>query len=144
MKLSSIISGAVFACVVVLVLLLIMGVHFQRPVPLQGAALFDPTTETTVKGIVTDVKDFACPVSEGEIGTHLTMQTGNDLMQVHLAPARIMRGQKLVFVPGDQIAVTGSQSEMLGKHDLIAREVDRGNETLVFRDHNGKLLITQW
>jgi hypothetical protein len=38
----------------------------------------------------------------------------------------------------------GSQSHMLGNKDLIAREITRGNETLVFRDPKGKLLITQW
>jgi hypothetical protein len=144
MKLSSVIAGVVFACVVVMVLLLIMGVHFQRPLPAQGDALYDPATETIVKGVVTDVSDFACPVSEGEIGSHLMLHTASGPVQVHLAPARIMRGQKLTFARGDQIEVVGSQARLLGKSDLIAREITRGNETLVFRDPKGKMLITQW
>ena len=144
MKLSSVLCGVTFACVVVVVLLLIMGVHFQRPLPAQGTAIYDPAKETLVKGVVTEVSDFACPVSEGEIGSHLMLQTANGVVQVHLAPARIMRGQKLSFARGDQLEVVGSQFRMRGENDLIAREITRGNETLVFRDPKGKLLITQW
>jgi hypothetical protein len=144
MKLSSVLSGVVFACVVAVVLLLIMGVHFQRPLPVQGTALYNPANEIIVKGVVTEISDFACPVSEGEIGSHLMLQTANGVVQVHLAPARIMRGQKLTFARGDQLEVVGSQARMLGKKDLIAREITRGNETLVFRDPTGKLLVTQW
>ncbi len=143
MKLSSILSGVAFAAVVAVVLLLIMGVHFQRP-QVQGAALYDPATETTVSGVVTEVSDFACPVSEGEMGAHLMLQTAKGVVQVHLAPARIMRGQKLSFAPGDQLQVVGSRARMLGRSDFIAREIKRGNETLIFRDPKGKLLLTQY
>jgi len=123
---------------------LIMGVRFQQPLPAQGAALYDPAKETVIKGTVTEVSDFACPVSEGEIGAHLMLQTASGVVQVHLAPARIMRGQKLSFARGDQLEVVGSHVRMFGQSDLIAREITRGNETLVFRDPKGKLLITQW
>lgn len=144
MKLSCILSGLGFALVVAVVLLLIMGVHFQRPLAQSGAALYSPATETIVRGVVTEVNDFACPVSEGEIGTHLKLQTATGVMQVHLAPARIMRGQKLSFAPGDQLVVVGSQARMLGKQDLIARELERNNETFIFRDAQGKLILTQY
>lgn len=144
MKLSCILSGLGFALVVAVVLLLIMGVHFQRPLAQSGSALYNPATETIVRGVITEVSDFACPVSEGEIGTHLKLQTATGVMLVHLAPARIMRGQKLSFAPGDQLVVVGSQARMLGKQDLIARELERNNETLIFRDAQGKLLLTQY
>ncbi len=144
MKISSILSGLGFALVVAVVLLLIMGVHFQRPMPEHGAALYNPAAETIVRGVVTEVNDFVCPVSDGEIGSHLKLQTPTGIVQVHLAPARIMRGQKLSFAPGEQLVVVGSQARMLGKQDLIAREIERGNETMIFRDASGKLLLTQY
>jgi hypothetical protein len=144
MKLSSLLSGIMFACVVVVVLLLILGVNFQRPIPAQGAALYDPATEISVTGVVTEVSDFACPVSEGEVGNHLMLKAADRTIQVHLAPSRIMRGQHLVFERGEQLTVVGSQVRTLGKNDLIAREISRGNETIIFRDPTGKLIITQW
>jgi hypothetical protein len=144
MKLSSIVSGIAFAAVVAVVLLLIIGVNFQRPVPAQGAALYDPATESIIRGTVADVSDFACPVSEGEMGAHLMLKTSDSTVQVHLAPSRIMRGQKLSFAPGDQLVVVGSRVRALGRTDVIAREIKRNNETFIFRDPQGKLLLTQW
>jgi len=144
MKLSCILTGLVFAVVVVAVLLLIMGVHFQRPVALQGTDLYNPASETIVSGVVTEVSEFSCPVSEGELGAHLMLQTADGVVRVHLAPSRIMRGQKLSFSAGEQLVVVGSQARLLGKNDIIAREVKRGNETLIFRDAKGKLLLTQY
>jgi len=54
-----------------------------------------------------------------------------------------MRGQKISFVPGDQIQVLGAKLRFHGQNDLIAREIMRGQETLVFRDRTGAVLMTQ-
>jgi hypothetical protein len=64
-------------------------------------------------------------------------------MEIHLAPARVMRSQKFTFSPGDQIEVLGSKMKIRGKESIIAREVTRGNESFFIRDHEGKLLLIQ-
>jgi len=87
MKISSLLYGMVFAVVVVAVLLLIMGVSFHRPVSAQGAALYNATDEVVVGGRVQEVQEFDCPVSEGELASHLMLRTADGLVQVHLAPA---------------------------------------------------------
>ena len=143
MKISSLLYGLVFAVVVISVLLLIAGVGFHRPVTVQGAALYNAANETAVKGVVEEVQEFDCPVSEGELGSHLLLKTTDGVLQVHLAPVRIMAGQGLKFAPGDQIEVVGAKVRLLGKNGLIAREITRGNESYIFRDHEGKLLLTQ-
>jgi hypothetical protein len=143
MKLSSLFIGMIFAVAVIAVLLMVFGVSFHRPLPVQGAALYNPANEVAVKGVVQEVQEFACPVGEGEMGTHLMLKTGDGVLQVHLAPARIMRSQNLTFAPGDQIEVVGSKFRFQGQGGLIAREVIRGNESFIFRDPQGKLLITQ-
>jgi hypothetical protein len=143
MRISSLLYGMVFAVVVVVVLLLIMGVSFNRPVSVQGAALYHAADEVVVGGRVQEVQEFDCPVSEGELGSHLMLKTGDGMVQVHLAPVRIMRGQKLSFAPGEQISVVGSKIRLNGKNGVIAREITRGNETFIFRDSSGKLLLVQ-
>jgi hypothetical protein len=120
-----------------------MGVGFHRPVSAQGAALYNAANEVVVKGLVQEVQEFDCPVSEGELGTHLMLKTADGVVQVHLAPVRIMAGQKLSFPPGDQIEVVGSKLRLNGKNGVIAREITRGNETFIFRDSEGKLLLVQ-
>ncbi|MBZ5719161.1 MAG: hypothetical protein LAO03_02165 [Acidobacteriia bacterium] len=144
MKLSSMLLGACLALVVAAVLMVVLGVNFQMPLPASSAELYDPATETLISGVVTDTRDFICPVSEQEIGSHLLLQTANGVVQVHLAPARVMRGRKITFARDDSITVVGSRVQRLGKNDLIAREITRGNETIVFRNPQGKLMLTQY
>jgi hypothetical protein len=143
MRLSSLFLAVAFTLAIFGGMLLVLGVRFERPLPAQGAALYDPNNEVVLSGKVQEVREFACPVNEGEVGTHLTVMTANGIVQVHLAPVRIMRGQNLIFTPGDEIQVVGSKLRFHGKKDVIAREVTRGQETLVFRDRAGALMMVQ-
>jgi len=143
MRISSLLLAVFCAAGVLVVLLLGMGVNFHRPTPAQGADLYNPATEVVVKGVVAETRDFACPVSEGEVGSHLMLKTAEGVLQVHLAPGRIMRSQKLSFAVGDQITVIGSKVRIFGNQDLIAREITRGDESFVFRDSTGKLMLVQ-
>jgi len=143
MKMQSLLYGMAFAVVILAVLLLVLGVNFQRPTSVQGAALYKAADEVTLNGVVDDVQEFDCPVSEGELGSHLILKTTNGLVLVHLAPMRIMSGQNLKFTRGDQIEVIGAKVRIAGKSGVIAREIVRGNEDLVFRDQAGHLLMVQ-
>ena len=143
MKLSSVLLAGLGAAALTAVVLLILGVSFQRPLPTQGAGLYNRATETTVTGVVSGVRDFPCPVSEGEMGDHLMLKTTDGEVMVHLAPGRVMRSQNLRFAVGEQLTVTGSRVRVLGNNDLIAREIARGNDSYVFRDRAGKLMLVQ-
>jgi hypothetical protein len=111
--------------------------------PAQGPKLYNPATETTLKGSVVELRDFACPVCEGEIGSHLMLKTGDKLVQEHLVAGRIVRSNKLSFNVGDQLRSWGSKVELLGEEDIIAREITRGNENYVFRDRAGDSMLVQ-
>jgi hypothetical protein len=100
-------------------------------------------SETTVKGVVRGVEDFTCAVSEHEMGRHLRLETASGMMQIHLAPARVMRSQKFTFSAGDPVQVVGSKIRLQGEDSLIAREITRGNESFFLRDRDGKLLLMQ-
>src|SRR5262249_10087526 len=102
LKLASIFLAAVCFVVLIAGLMLMLGVNVYWT-PAQGAELYNPATETTPKGSIVELRDFACPVSEGEIGSHLMLKTGDKLVQEHLAAERIMRSNKLSFNVGDQL-----------------------------------------
>ena len=142
MKLSSMLLATLCAIALIAVLMLMLGVNVHR-VPAQGAKLYDPSSEATMKGELAELRDLACPVSEGEIGSHLMLRTAEGLVQVHLAAARILRSNKLSFNAGDQLTVIGSKVQLFGKNDLIAREILRGNEDFVLRDRSGNLMLVQ-
>lgn len=142
MKPFSLLLGSILSVAVIAMLLLTFGVKPRGPSE-QGAALYNIATDTTMKGTVRAVEDYTCPVSENEIGRHLRLQTATGTMEIHLAPARVMRSQKFAFSPGDQIEVVGSRVKMRGQESIIAREVTRGNESFFIRDREGKLLLIQ-
>ena len=143
MKLSSLLLATIFAVAIIAVLLMVLGVNFHPPLPAHGAALYNPANEVLVKGVVAEVRDFACPVSDGEMGSHLMLNTAEGVVTVHLAPGRILRSQEIAFAPGDPITVVGSKVRIQGSSDIIAREITRGNELFVMRDHDGKLMLVQ-
>lgn len=144
MKLSILILGAIFGIAVIAVVLMISGVvSVHRPLTAQGDALYNPANETTIKGRVTEAQDFACPVSEHEMGSHLMLDTSQGAILIHLAPARVMRSQQFRFATGDRIEIVGAKVNFHGQDGVIAREITRENETLVIRDPGGKLLLEQ-
>jgi DNA/RNA endonuclease YhcR with UshA esterase domain len=140
MKTTSFLFGLVLAVAVICVLLLTFGVSFRGAGPVK----YNAATETKITGVVEDVEDFACPVSDGEMGSHLRIRTQSGTVQVHLAPARIMRAHDIKFAPGDKVEVIGSKVRYKGADDVIAREVTRGTDFYLLRDQSGKLTLVQY
>jgi DNA/RNA endonuclease YhcR with UshA esterase domain len=99
---------------------------------------YDPATEATYKGVVEDVKDYMCPVSGG-MGSHLILKLADGkTIEVHLATTQFLKAYELIFKSGDQVEVTGSKVKFQGVDTIFAREIKRGNETVVLRDKEGK------
>lgn len=96
---------------------------------------YDPATEMTVAGTVTDVVQVA---HQGRPpGTHLRLRTDSGPMTVQLGPTSYLESQKASFAKGDQVTVTGSQV----KGAIIAREVKKGDSKLTLRNKQG---VPKW
>jgi len=143
MKLKGLLIGMGVAIAVFAALLLIFGVRFEAPMAAHGPALYNPRTEATVSGVVTEIREFSCPVNDGELGYHFTLRTATGVVQVHLVADRIMRSQEVKFVPGDRVEVVGSKFHYQGSDDLIARQITRGDETFIFRNRQGGVMMVQ-
>ena len=100
---------------------------------------YDSAAEVTLRGVVQDVKNFYCPVS-GEEGTHLILTTDQGNVEVHVAPARFLSGQRWQFFRGDELEVVGSRISFQGHPALIARSIVRGAQTVAVRKADGKPL----
>jgi hypothetical protein len=92
---------------------------------------------------VREIADFTCPISESEVGRHLWVETSEGAVRVHLVPSRILRSQHIEFNPGERIEVIGARVRLRGSDDLIAREIVRRNESFIFRDRQGGLIMQQ-
>lgn len=103
----------------------------------QGAGrMYDPATETTVKGTVEEVKQIPGQRG-GPGGTHLMLKTDKETLEVHLGPTAFLEKEKFTFAKGDQIEVTGSKVKIGAADALLAREVKKGDKTLTLRNAQG-------
>jgi hypothetical protein len=103
----------------------------------QGAGrMYDPATETTVKGTVEEVKQIPGQRG-GASGAHLIVKTDKETLEVHLGPTAFLEKEKFTFAKGDQIEVTGSKVKIGAADALLAREVKKGDKTLTLRNAQG-------
>lgn len=130
MKTLKIVLG--IATVVFIVVLTATNPKREQRVPTYNAA-----TETKTRGVIQEVSDFYCPISDDQ-GTHLMLKTDNGVFQVHVGPTRFLRTQQIKFAAGEQVEVLGSQTRYNDTDALLAREITRGDEVFILRDHQGR------
>jgi hypothetical protein len=122
----------------VTVLLIVLLSVMQTPQK-KGPPPYNAAAETTVSGVVEETREFFCGVSD-EQGLHLVLRTNQGKVMVHVAPARFLRSQQITINPNDQVSVVGTRVNYQGQESMLAREITRGNEVLVLRDHEGRPL----
>ena len=96
---------------------------------------YDLNTETKMKGTVDELR-LPPKGSEKEVA-HLMVKIGADTADVYLCPKPFLDDMGISFTKGDEVGLTGSKVKQ-GEADLVlAREVIKGNDTLVLRDEKG-------
>jgi len=107
----------------------------QGPGPRKSSRMYNPATETTLKGTIEVVTEGA----RGQMmGTHITVKTADRAWEVMLGPSQFVAGQHFSFAKGDSVEVTGSKVIMGGREYVIAREVVKDGKTLTLRDKTGR------
>jgi hypothetical protein len=88
-----------------------------------------------MKAKVDDVK-LPPKGSQKEV-VHLLAKDGADVVDVYLCPQSFLDDMGVSFSKGDDIALTGSKVKQNGADLILAREVVKGDMTLVLRDGKG-------
>jgi hypothetical protein len=96
--------------------------------------MYNPATEVTLKGSVESVYHMG---PQGWGGTHLSLKTDQETIDVRVGPSCFLAQNKMSFAKGDKVDVTGSRVKFWNKDALIAREIKKGGETLTLRDAQG-------
>jgi len=97
---------------------------------------YDLHTETKIKGVVDAVNLLS--VGTRKDFTELVIKTGDDSSHIYLCPKPFQEEMGISFTKGDQIAVTGSKVKQDTVDVILARELVKGTDTLLFRDDKGK------
>ena len=103
---------------------------------------YDTSTEVTIRGTVQEVKEVADTSRGGSAtGTHLTLKTEKETLDVHLGPTAFLADQKMSLSRGDELEITGSRVKVAAKDAVIAREIRKGAQTVTLRDDKG---VPKW
>jgi hypothetical protein len=114
------------------------------PVFAQTAAAppnYDSKTETTTKGVIEEIKTLT--VGKRTDYTEAIVKSGDDKIEIYLSPKPFQDEMGINFAKGDEISVTGSRVKQEGDKQeptsvILAREIVKGTDTLMFRDDKGK------
>lgn len=106
-----------------------------QPTP-SGALIYDLHTETKTKGMIDEVNLLS--VGSRKDFTELIIRNGEDKIHVYVCPKPFQEEMGISFSKGDEIAVTGSKVKQDTLEVILARQVVKGTDTLMFRDEKGK------
>jgi len=100
------------------------------------APKYDRQTEMKTKGVVEEINVLA--VGSRKDFTELVLKSGEDKLHIYVCPKPFQDEMGIIFAKGDEIAVTGSKVKQDTSDVILAREMVKGTDTLMFRDDKGK------
>ncbi len=113
---------------------LLPGVLFAQKAPAPPPApKYDLQTEAKIKGTVLEIK---APEKEKD-NLHMMLKSGEDTLDVLLCPKSFLTEMGITFAKGDEVVVTGSKVKADETNLVLAREVAKGDDSLILRDAKG-------
>lgn len=119
-----------------LVASLTTGFSQDAPTTDHGAPKYDLQTESKKKGIIDEVKLLTLGSRKDFV--QLVVKSGEEKLSVFVCPKPFQDEMGITFTKGDDIEVTGSKVKQEQADVILARELVRGTDTLMFRDDKGK------
>jgi hypothetical protein len=129
-------TKVLFRMTLFLLLCVIPGLAQKTEQKGSGSPKYDFQTETKTKGIVDEVNLLAFGTRKDF--TELIIKSGDDKVHIYVCPKPFQEEMGIIFSKGDEIAVTGSKVKQETSEVILARELVKGTETLLFRDDKGK------
>jgi hypothetical protein len=122
---------------VALSLLLWVAPGLTQKTPPESSSLpkYDLNAEVKTKGVVEEVNLLS--VGTRKDFTELIIKNGDDKIHIYVCPKPFEEEMGISFSKGDQIAVTGSKVKRDEADVILARELVKGDDTLLFRDGKG-------
>ena len=116
--------------------LLVVAAGMSQNAPTAGAPKYDRQTEMKTKGVVEEINVLT--VGSRKDFTELVLKSGDDKLHIYVCPKPFQDEMGITFIKGDEVAVTGSKVKQDTSDVILAREMVKGTDTLMFRDDKGK------
>ena len=117
-------------------LLALAAVTFVASAAFSQAPKYDPSTETTFKGVVEQLK--LVPPSGTKAVVYLVLKSTPDNAEVFLCPKSFLDEIGVTFKADDAVEITGSKVKQDGTDLTLAREIVKNGETLTLSFKDGK------
>ena len=117
-------------------LLLSASAGVAQKAPDSGTPKYDSQTEMKTNGVIEEINVLT--VGNRKDFTELVLKNGDDKLHIYVCPKPFQDEMGISFMKGDQIAVTGSRVKQDASDVILAREMVKGTDTLMFRDNKGK------
>jgi hypothetical protein len=108
-----------------------------------ASPMYDVKTETTIRGTVESVNTVTGTGGRGRGalgGTHLTVKTDKDTIEVHVGPTAYLTEKGVTLAKGDTLEILGSRVVIDKEPVVIARQIKKGTNTWTLRDASGRPL----
>jgi hypothetical protein len=109
------------------------------PAPAAKAPEYDVNAEVTIKGVVEDLHESK--MRGDHPGLHLILKTDTETVEVHTCPVSFVSDLEFAIEKGDEVTVVGSRPDPAGL--VIAREITKGQTSLIVRDKTGAPVWTR-
>ena len=100
-----------------------------------GLPKYDLHAEIKTEGVIDEVNLLS--VGTRKDFTELIIKNGDDKIHIYVCPQLFEEEMGISFSKGDQVAVTGSKVKQDTEDVILARELVKGSDTLLFRDDKG-------
>lgn len=101
-----------------------------------GAPKYDRQTEMKAKGVEEEINVLS--VGGRKDFTELVLKSGDDKLHIYVCPKPFQDEMGITFIKGDELAITGSKIKQETSEIILARDMVKGTDTLMFRDDKGK------
>jgi hypothetical protein len=105
------------------------------PIVARMSSAYDRATETSLAGTVAGVDAYAA--ADGTVAVHLEVNTGRDIVRVHVGPATYIGQQNFSFLNDDRVSIIGARVSQDGNSAVWARAIMKGSAMLVLRNEDG-------
>jgi len=118
-----------------LIVCLNIGVCQDLPKNSSAAPKYDLKAETKLNGTLEEVKLFDFATRKDFV--ELVVKSGEVKIVVYVCPKPFQDEMGITFTKGDAISITGAKVKQQESEVILARELVKGQDTLLFRDDKG-------
>ena len=122
-------------CILLLLMVWVPPSLSQKAHPEDSLAKYDLHTETKTDGVIDEVNQLS--VGGRKDFTELIIKRGDDKLHIYVCPKPFQDEIGLSLGKGDRVEVTGSKVKQEASEVILARQLVKGTDTLMFRDDKG-------